>query len=446
MKQFLSIILRNQFNLYYRFGYTFIPKSHLVKFEGGINNEIKKRIAMLFSTISPFEYDEEYLILHLEKEINNNNDIVQFEIQDLVKIYPLSQQAKVSIESKIDSRIKLENPIFESLIHKIESKIEEKDIQKSISAIWTICKIEKPLDKYLYKIGMKNISKGLEHRKKGTKSEKIHKGSYWEYLIAYERYEYFPNSTLGYFYDSGQVFAFSIGQPTFEGSILHSFLEDLNSKNPEVKLLDIIKYLETEEKLKSYTTKTTKRGIKQYIIAPLFLMLRDEIRKSESIEQTKLVKNLDYLKKFKDSFNYAVLLLGAFFGFRKFYDIYYEALNLRFFKSYKPLKEENSNEVKKVLISTQTELKSSSNFQNNQENSSDNYRFYRKFIEDEISKQPEVKIADIVKKIKMQTNLNTQVKMKVEKAIENMSDIEIVKVRGARIIRKKGLISNLFEK
>lgn len=63
-------------------------------------------------------------------------------------------------------------------------------------------------------------------------------------------------------------------------------------------------------------------------------MLRDEIRKSDDIIHTKLFKNLDYLKKFDDSFNYAIILLGAFFGFRKFYNHYYDALNLRFFKDY----------------------------------------------------------------------------------------------------------------
>ena len=69
MKQFLGIVLRNQFNLFYRFGYTFIPKSQLVEFDGNINNETRESIIKQFKTVTPFEYDEEYLILHLEKKI-----------------------------------------------------------------------------------------------------------------------------------------------------------------------------------------------------------------------------------------------------------------------------------------------------------------------------------------------------------------------------------------
>src|SRR5690606_17340694 len=179
---------------------------------------------------------------------------------------------------------------------------------------------------------LNSILKGIQHRKDGTKAFKIQNGNYWEYLIAYDRFDFFPNTTLGYFYDAGQVFAYSKGLPTFEGSGIHQFLEKLNSANPTAKLPDIIKYLETEEQLKGYVNQTTVGELKQYIIAPLYLMLRDEIRKSKDISQTILFKSLEYLKTFDDSFKYVVILLGAFFGFRKFYDNYYVALNLRFYK------------------------------------------------------------------------------------------------------------------
>jgi len=85
MKQFLGIVLRNQFNLFYRFGYTFILKSQLVEFDGNINNETRESIIKQFKTVTPFEYDEEYLILHLEKENSNESDFIQFEIQDIVE-------------------------------------------------------------------------------------------------------------------------------------------------------------------------------------------------------------------------------------------------------------------------------------------------------------------------------------------------------------------------
>lgn len=486
MKQFLSIILRNQFNLFYRFGYTFIPKSQLVEFDGNINNETQESIIKQFKTVAPFEYDEEYLILHLEKEIINESDFIQFDIQDIVAVYPLSLQAKTSIESKIDQRIRLEKPIFETILPKIETEIESKEVEKAISALWTICKIEDPLEKYVANIGLENIFNGLEFRKHGTKANKIQNGNYWEYLIAYDRFDYFPNSTLGYFYDAGQVFAFSKGFPTFEGSGIHNFLEKLNSGNPSAKLPDIIKHLETEEQLKSYVSQTTTSDIKQYIVAPLYLMLRDEIRKSDDISQTKLFKNLDYLKKFEDNFNYVAILLGAFFGFRKFYDNYYEALNLRFYKDFKapkkqtekeelqekvdtilktdnlvktatkekqvketePTKEEKLTETTSVkeqnlltrkqqteIIVEKQNVISNTQQDDNKVVVSDITSQYQKIIEQALDKQSEVKLTDIAKLIKAEIGNKVQNGI-VEDVARQMSGIEIIKIGRAKGVKR----------
>lgn len=483
MKQFLSIILRNQFNLFYRFGYTFIPKSQLIEFDGNINNETQESIIKKFKTVAPFEYDEEYLILHLEKEIISESDFIQFDIQDIVAVYPLSQQAKTSIESKIDQRIRLEKPIFEIILPKIETVIESKEVEKAISALWTICKIEDPLEKYVANIGLENLFNGLGFRKNGTKADEIQNGNYWEYLIAYDRYDYFPNSTLGYFYDAGQVFAFSKGLPSFEGSGTHSFLEKVNSSNPSVKLLEIIKYFETEEQLKGYVNQTTVGELKQYIIAPLYLMLRDEIRKSDDISQTKLFKNIEYLKTFGVSFNYAVILLGAFFGFRKFYDNYYDVLNLRFYKSYKAQQKEIDTEVNQEQVKTdlekniggkveegkltknseeenqieeqtfenqveepkQTKITSNvqSALQNNKENKSDISSQFQKIIQDALSKQSEIKMADIAEMIKEQTGIKIK-NGTVEDVAKQMVGIEIIKIGRAKGVRRRVKDGGLF--
>jgi hypothetical protein len=334
MKQYISIVLRNQFNLFYRFGYSYIPSTFLIEFDGSISDEVKRKIIELFNRITPFEYDEEYLILHLEKETNEDN--YPFNIQDIVAIYPLSPQAKDSIESKIDPRIRLESPI-EDILSEVELKIEKEEIEKAISALWAICKIEDSSNKYIESIGLENIYKGLAHRKNGIKADKIKTGNYWEYLITYDRHGYFPNTTLGYFYDAGQIFAYSKGQATFEGSKLHEMLMNLKDKEPDIKLKDIIKSLEKEEKAQGYISQTSPGEIKQYEITPIYLILCNEIRNVDDIIQTSIIKNLDGWKKFGDSFNYAVILLGSFFGFRKFYDAYYDLLNLRFYKNYKPI-------------------------------------------------------------------------------------------------------------
>ena len=495
MKQFLAIILREQFTFFYRAGYTFIPNSELILFDVEIESDsIKEKVVEKFKTLTPFFYDQEYLILHLEKVTSIENSSIEFEIQDIVAVYPLSKQAKASIESKVDQRIRLEKPIFENILPNIETEIENKEVKKAILALWKICQIENPVENYIANIGLENIFNGLEFRKHGTKANNIQNGNYWEYLIAYERFDYFPNSTLGYFYDAGQVFAYSKGLPTFEGSGIYQFLEKLNSANPTVKLTDMIKFLETEEQLKRYVSQTTTSDIKQYIVAPLYLMLRDEIRKSDDITQTRLFENLDYLKKFDDSFNYVVILLGAFFGFRKFYDNYYDALNLRFYKDFKtplkqPEKEEQQEKVDTILetdnsvitvtveeqlkkeqtenkneeIATETisveepildgkteaqfeEKKVETNIEevgndsNTQQDDSikvvsDITSQYQKIIEQALEKQPEIKLSDIAAMIKTKTGNKVQNGI-VENVAKQMNGIEIIKIGQAKGVKR----------
>jgi hypothetical protein len=355
MKHFLSILLRNQFNLFYRFGYTYIPKCQLLEFDGVINESIKEDLIRLFSETTPFEWEEEYLIIHFDKSEVFEGEVLNFQIQDIIKVYPLSAQAKSSIETKIDPRIKLERPVFENILPKVEQTIEKNELEKAIQALWNICGIEDDLNKYISNIGLDNIFKGLERRKKGTKSSQIKDGNYWEYVLAYDRFDYFPNSTLGYFFDAGQIFANTKGLPSFEGSVLHKFLQGLNSSKPEIKIKEIVKLLETTAEGEKYVSQTTVNEQLQYLITPLYLMLKDEIRKAEDIKTTNLFKHLNTLKEFGASFNYAIILLGGFFGFKKFYDAYYDNLNLRFYKSYQPVKDKKQ-EVENFSTDNQTEL------------------------------------------------------------------------------------------
>lgn len=487
MKQFLSIVLREQFTFFYRAGYTFIPLQSLILFEGEIDNHVKEMVVKMFKTTTPFFYDEEYLILHLEKTPTNESEFVQFEINDIVAVYPLSKQAQTSIESKIDQRIRLENPVFETILPSIEKDIEKKEVEKAISALWTTCKIEYPIEKYVANIGLENIFNGLEFRKHGTKANKIQQGNYWEYLIAYDRFDYFPNSTLGYFYDAGQVFAYSNGHQSFEGSAIYNFLEKLNSVNPTAKLPEIINFLKTEEHLKNYVSKTTDRDIKQYIVTPLYLMLRDEIRNSDDISHTKLFKNLDYLKNFEDSFNYAIILLGSFFGFRKFYDNYYESLNLRFYKDFKTsqiqtttevnieehqkdstdfsdtdntlqiheeeikqtneIQPENKSEEKTIntpslvqqILDDNTEnekpIRNSMSQNVNEESVSGILTQYQYIINQALDKQHEVKLVDIVIMIKEQTGNKVQNGI-IENVAKQMVGIEFTKIGRANAVKR----------
>lgn len=365
MTNYISIVNRYEFAQFYRFGYMYISASELLPFTEIGSTETKSNLVSHFKNKTPFEYDEEYLIIHLCQEMENQNTIQKFHISDLKSIYPLSRQAKQSIQERIDSRIKLEEPIFENLIPEIISNIQNNEIEMSISALWTIFDLDSSSDLIKHKIGVEHIYKGIEFRKEGVKSFQMPNVNIWSILIAYDRYEYFPNSTLGYFFDAGQVFAYS-KQSNFENSKLYTLLKSINedSKTPI-----IISELEHSEQSQSYILNTNFDGLKFHIVAPLYLMLKDDLRTSDDLKQSKYFTktSLAYLKSFGDEFKAAVILLGSFFGYKKVYDLYYDKLNLSFFKNYKPI-EVIENNMQTEIIEVQNEKAETTEVEGNKEN------------------------------------------------------------------------------
>lgn len=352
MVNFLAPILRLQFNLFYRYGYTYIPLSNAIQFDGIITDDVKLKVVDIFKVVSPFEYDDEYVIIHFEKhEVNNQTDL-HIVIQDVVSIFPLSKQAKTSIESKIDQRIKLEDPIFETHLHEIENNILASEINRAIDSLWHLFKIEDDKEGLIKTIGIENILKGLEYRKNGHKAFKIDGGNFWSLLIAYDRYDYFPNSPLGYFYDAGQVFGFSKNASTFEGSKLHTFLQKTYSENPNIKTSSFIDKLESEQSVEEYISQSKSDKLRLYVIAPLFLMLKEELRKIDDFKNIDIGKYIENLNKYGLDASAALILLGAFFGYKKFYDFYYEQLGLRIFK--RPVKQPQST-LKEDTVKTKVE-------------------------------------------------------------------------------------------
>jgi hypothetical protein len=353
MTNYLAIVNRYEFAQFYRFGYIIISAPELLVFNEIESNETKSNLVSHFQNKTPFEYDEEYLIIHLSQEMENLNLIQKFFITDLKSIYPLSKQAKLSIQDRIDSRIKLEEPIFENLIPDIISDIQRNEIEMSISALWKIFELDGPSESIQHKIGVDNISKGIISRKEGVKSFQMQKMNIWSILIAYDRYEYFPNSTLGYFFDSGLIFAYS-KQSNFENSKLYSLLKSINvdSKTPM-----IFSELENSENSKLYIANSYFNDLKFHIVAPLYLMLKAEFKKHDDLTQSKYLTktSLEYFKSFGDEFKAAIILLGSFFGFKKVYDFYYDKLNLPFFKTYKTIEDIEKN-LQNDIIEVQEEV------------------------------------------------------------------------------------------
>ncbi|MEZ7720050.1 hypothetical protein [Haemophilus paraphrohaemolyticus] len=348
MRNYLCILLRNQFTFWYRFGYIKLHKSQLIPFNGEISSKEKKIIFKEFLDV-PFEYDEEYLIFHIIAP--SKFTIQNIEIQQIRAIYPLTENARISISNKIDSRIKLANPFFElSEMEELEWELDKKEREKAIPILWKLCKIEKDYRCYLDKLGASNLERAIKHRSIGQKPNEIHKGNYLDYLYTYDRTAYYLPTKIGYFQDAIAIlmhYSFQkntenknklLPEQAIEERPIFQFLLN-KSKENKGTFRQLFKFINTQEK---YVENSRINGLNFHIITPLFLMLKDEmIRNNNDLSKTLLLdehKLEILLKEYKDDFYYVIILFSYFFGYKYIYNSYYDNLNLSIFKDNNNLK------------------------------------------------------------------------------------------------------------
>lgn len=330
MQDYLAIVLRTKFTLFYRFGEVTIPQGEFLSFSTeATKSEIDEKVLDMLKKITLVEYDTEVLILHLNSEhLKGKESSLKFKLSNLEAIYPLTEHARASISESIDSRIVLSQPIFETVWNSYEDWRLKQLHSKGAEILCRLCKLELSAEDYLNKIGLDALYEGLMSR---GEQRKLKPGNCWAHLIAYDRHGYFPKETLGYFYDAGEAYAYSAGKETFEGSKLYHFLEGLSSS---LRFNDILEQLTTSEQTQSYICKTSsENGLKWYEIAPLFFQLREDFTKvGREMSKSLLMVHTERLKKeFPDSFPFVVALLGLFLGYHNLYDIYYDSLGLRFY-------------------------------------------------------------------------------------------------------------------
>ena len=178
------------------------------------------------------------------------------------------------------------------------------------------------------------------------------------------------------------------------------------------------------------------------------------------------IKHIKYLiNTFDENFYYAIVLLGAFFGFRKFYDVYYDAINLRFYKHNSDLQNKNLNTEKEIIETTNNPTDSLENKANNlmQRREKDNNPKeiliiedslskdktgetlvqYKKIIEEEFKIHSEIKLSDISNLIKKHTGkkINQDI---IKNIISQMELIEITPKKNPATARRKEQNTTLF--
>ncbi len=359
MKKYFTILLRNQFNLFYRFGFIKINKKDLIEFNDIFDDELNNKILEYFKNLLPYEYPEDYIILILEKE--TIDEVNTFYVENLIKLMALNDEAKQLIESRLDTRIKINGSLSDKLFAKIENEIKNNNIDITLKALWHILEFDDDYLPYLNKIDKNNLLEAYNYTVKGNNFEsnekggesktKIYLNKYLSLIYSYQRKKAFPKNSLGFFYDALQIYGNYIESLDIEQSKYFKLLEEIRIAG--LKDLYEIKneIIKQNDKSKKFQEFTRLDGLELSDITTLFLYLKNNLNEcieKNDISNSILVKEKqNLLDNFKESFKYTVVLLSAYYWFSDFYDYYYDKLNLRIFKQ-KEVSEIVTDKVEKV--------------------------------------------------------------------------------------------------
>lgn len=321
------LVTKQEFNSLYRFGMIPLIKSKVIDAVNKNSSELDDMIYNEFLSLPFFVGDEEYLIINFE---NNLVDNTWLEIENVLEIIPLTRAAKNSIQLKFDTRIRFKDARFEHVIHRVEEYIDIQERFRGAKAFCKLCQIDAASQDFVSK---EVITKSYYNKINGRKSEEF-KDEFLVHLLSYDRYDFFPNSDLGFYYDIGQIFAHSKGKSSLVGSNFYAFLENHKQELLELDFLQIAQIISNSDAIQKFTDHLTINEIRIYLASALFLKFKNDLSERETIKGSetgrliKKVRNESYLVK---ELNLAIYLTGAFFGYQKFYDDLYDLVGLKIF-------------------------------------------------------------------------------------------------------------------
>ena len=336
-----TIIPRFQFTSLYKFGEMFVESTNMISVDLQENVLISKLTDILVK-LPYFEYDEEYIILEITTE-NSESAQIKVLIQQVVEIIALSHQAKISIESKVDRRINIEVTSWSKAILKnIEDYYQRKIVEKGIDALWRISGFEGEWrnENSLPANVLDDLILGIKERASFKSKDKQQKNILVQ-AIVYDRTEFFPSGNDGYLFDIFEILCNYLKvNYQFKHTELYPWLLEKHIYGKancwQVYTGDI-----SNIKLKNIKSKLVENypsAIKWENALAWFLAQKEAIRKKGQFDPIQFPIDLkNGLKEYEAERKMAVILLGAFFGYKYLYDALYDEIPLKFFK--KPISE-----------------------------------------------------------------------------------------------------------
>lgn len=289
--------------------------------------------------ISLVEVDRETVHQFIETEEHGSKEGPKFQKLDILnlrKIYPLTKRGARMLEVRLPSNIELGPPLFEEAIREKEEELVREQAEAGGTALLEIFDLE--INKGQIDSLKEEILGGVH--KKVTRQEDAPPDSLLEAVIRYDRQDQptFPSTPIGSCYDYLEVLKTHLRRMYHEDKIgkdlgyrIKEIFEDAGAVLREMgqhaspyEALNKEEFTEHLRALESEAQINLDRCPPE--AAVLFLDLRDQLRENDDLETTTAEKWIEALRDQDKERGLAIGLwmVGAFFDFSTFADVYYE--------------------------------------------------------------------------------------------------------------------------
>ena len=229
------------------------------------------------------------------------------------------------MEMSFNKMIKFVEPLWGTYVDDFSQSLFSENMCKGASACLEILgiKVEKPLkdldDEDL-------IIKVTNYR--FQKENLDENSSIWQYLLMYERHEPYPSNCLGYFYDSVHVFVNYTFKKEYLTMPKTEILKVLNliDRQSRYDFEYIVCELKNNKCAERYIERCTRKGIRQYILIPIYFYLLNLFSLPNYQSLMKDYCRNSFKRLYEKEYKLAVYLVGLRLGFDSINEIYYQKL------------------------------------------------------------------------------------------------------------------------
>lgn len=241
-----------------------------VPFDGDIekarNNETLAD--KLFKQASPFEYSMEYYLVHISSD---KKKLKQINIGDVCHIFALDHNSlKVGLD--LNPPIKLDAPLWPFAYERFQISLMQKSAEEGVDNTFEAFGLDFDVKRKKF-ISKKDISTIMTLSYQGRRPAGAM--SIWVYLLMYERHQYYPKDTRGYFLDALHVWANYLKHQEFDIPVSESRLGKKIIELPyNAKFDDLAKFVAMDKNV-AKADKVFKGFFK---MVALFLLLKNEFQ------------------------------------------------------------------------------------------------------------------------------------------------------------------------